>query len=170
MICYISWVNLWSVIFLGVICDLLYFLGLFLISYISQTLKAYQVTDNSVFASKYQMNFQKLYSCSWCTYLCRTCFTITLSILKISLIFVPYIHHVQKFIYNILIYKEDVSYFSDHIEEELAPLIEATEVKHVDTYDEQVTKALRAAGDLSWIQFLGKTFTFNNTEKSCTCV
>lgn len=41
------------------------------------------------------------------------------------------------------------------IEEELAPLIEANEVKHVDTYDEQVTKAREGAKELSWIHFLG---------------
>ena len=49
-------------------------------------------------------------------------------------------------------------YFSiaDEIEEELAPLIEAQEVKHVDTYEEQIIKAKEAAQDLSWIHFLGK--------------
>lgn len=43
----------------------------------------------------------------------------------------------------------------DEIEEELAPLIEAQEVKHVETYEEQLQKTKDAATDLSWIQFLG---------------
>ncbi|XP_069141650.1 cilia- and flagella-associated protein 54-like isoform X4 [Argopecten irradians] len=45
--------------------------------------------------------------------------------------------------------------YKSQIEEELAPLIEATEVKHVDTYDEQVMKAREGAKELSWIHFLG---------------
>ena len=44
---------------------------------------------------------------------------------------------------------------TDEIEEELAPLIEAQEVKHVDTYEEQINKSKEAAQDLSWIHFLG---------------
>ncbi|XP_033730570.1 cilia- and flagella-associated protein 54-like isoform X2 [Pecten maximus] len=45
--------------------------------------------------------------------------------------------------------------YKTQIEEELAPLIEANEVKHVDTYDEQVMKARDGAKELSWIHFLG---------------
>jgi len=45
--------------------------------------------------------------------------------------------------------------FLDALEEELAPLIEAQEIKHVDTYDEQVTKARDGAKELSWIHLLG---------------
>lgn len=44
---------------------------------------------------------------------------------------------------------------TDEIEEELAPLIEAQEVKHIETYEEQLQKTKEAANDLSWIQFLG---------------
>jgi len=52
-------------------------------------------------------------------------------------------------------YLRDISYSSDEIEEELAPLVEAQEVKHVETYEEQLQKTKEAANDLSWIQFLG---------------
>ncbi|XP_053377953.1 cilia- and flagella-associated protein 54-like isoform X4 [Mercenaria mercenaria] len=45
--------------------------------------------------------------------------------------------------------------YKNEIEEELAPLVEAQEVKHVDTYEELIQKAKEAANDLSWIQFLG---------------
>ncbi|XP_052780184.1 cilia- and flagella-associated protein 54-like isoform X4 [Mya arenaria] len=45
--------------------------------------------------------------------------------------------------------------YKNEIEEELAPLIEAQEVKHIDTYEEQLQKSREAANDLSWIQFLG---------------
>ncbi|XP_021355787.1 cilia- and flagella-associated protein 54-like isoform X2 [Mizuhopecten yessoensis] len=45
--------------------------------------------------------------------------------------------------------------YKSQIEEELAPLIEANEVKHIDTYDEQVMKAQEGAKELSWIHFLG---------------
>lgn len=45
--------------------------------------------------------------------------------------------------------------FTDEIEEELAPLIEAQEVKKVETYDEQVNRAKQGAQDLGWIHFLG---------------
>ena len=45
---------------------------------------------------------------------------------------------------------------SDEIEEELAPLIEAQEVKKVETYEEQVNRAKEGAQDLGWIHFLGE--------------
>lgn len=45
--------------------------------------------------------------------------------------------------------------FTDEIEEELAPLIEAQEVKKVETYDEQVNRAKQGAQDLGWVHFLG---------------
>lgn len=48
--------------------------------------------------------------------------------------------------------------FTDEIEEELAPLIEAQEVKKVETYDEQVNSAKQGAQDLGWIHFLGNEF------------
>jgi hypothetical protein len=41
------------------------------------------------------------------------------------------------------------------IEEELASMAEAQEVRVVETYDEKVTKARQASGELSWIQVLG---------------
>ena len=44
----------------------------------------------------------------------------------------------------------------DEIEEELAPLIEAQEVKVQETYDDQVNKARTASSDLSWIHVLGR--------------
>nr|XP_034306398.1 cilia- and flagella-associated protein 54 isoform X5 [Crassostrea gigas] len=45
--------------------------------------------------------------------------------------------------------------YKNEIEEELAPLIEAQEVKKVETYDEQVNRAKQGAQDLGWIHFLG---------------
>ena len=49
---------------------------------------------------------------------------------------------------------------SDEIEEELAPLIEAQEVKVQETYEDQVNKARAASSDLSWIHVLGMCFFF----------
>ena len=49
---------------------------------------------------------------------------------------------------------------SDEIEEELAPLIEAQEVKVQETYEDQVNKARAASSDLSWIHVLGMCFVF----------
>lgn len=45
--------------------------------------------------------------------------------------------------------------YKNEIEEELAPLIEAQEVKVQETYEDQVSKAQAAAVDLSWIHVLG---------------
>ncbi|XP_046336681.2 cilia- and flagella-associated protein 54-like isoform X2 [Haliotis rufescens] len=45
--------------------------------------------------------------------------------------------------------------FKSEIEEELSSLMDAQEVKQVDTYDDQVNKARTGAKDLSWIHFLG---------------
>nr|XP_022298603.1 cilia- and flagella-associated protein 54-like isoform X2 [Crassostrea virginica] len=45
--------------------------------------------------------------------------------------------------------------YKNEIEEELAPLIEAQEVKKVETYEEQVNRAKEGAQDLGWIHFLG---------------
>ncbi|XP_056000170.1 cilia- and flagella-associated protein 54-like isoform X4 [Ostrea edulis] len=45
--------------------------------------------------------------------------------------------------------------YKNEIEEELAPLIEAQEVKKVETYEEQVNRAKDGAKDLGWIHFLG---------------
>ena len=53
---------------------------------------------------------------------------------------------------------------SDEIEEELAPLIEAQEVKVQETYEDQVNKARAASADLSWIHVLGMC------ECVCVCV
>ena len=44
---------------------------------------------------------------------------------------------------------------SDEIEEELAPLIDAQEVKVQETYEDQINKARAASSDLSWIHVLG---------------
>lgn len=45
--------------------------------------------------------------------------------------------------------------FVDEIEEELAPLIEAQEIKKVETYDEQVARTKDTAKELGWIHILG---------------
>ncbi|KAK7102964.1 hypothetical protein V1264_021114 [Littorina saxatilis] len=45
--------------------------------------------------------------------------------------------------------------FKNEIEEELAPLIEAQEVKVQETYEDQINKARAASFDLSWIHLLG---------------
>ncbi|CAH1784493.1 unnamed protein product [Owenia fusiformis] len=45
--------------------------------------------------------------------------------------------------------------YKNDIEEEMAPLIESLEPKHVETYDEQVHKAKLLACDISWIHLLG---------------
>ncbi|KAK7503699.1 hypothetical protein BaRGS_00005238, partial [Batillaria attramentaria] len=45
--------------------------------------------------------------------------------------------------------------YKNEIEEELAPLIEAQEVKVQETYEDQVNKARAASVDLSWIHVLG---------------
>ncbi|ESO99725.1 hypothetical protein LOTGIDRAFT_238729 [Lottia gigantea] len=45
--------------------------------------------------------------------------------------------------------------FKSEIEEELSTLKEADEVRHYDTYDEQIMKCKVAAKDVSWIQVLG---------------
>lgn len=44
--------------------------------------------------------------------------------------------------------------FLDDIEEELAPLIEAQEVKITESYEDQVSKVKAAAKNLSWIHIL----------------
>lgn len=45
--------------------------------------------------------------------------------------------------------------YKNEIEEELSTMVEAQEVKHVETYEEQVNKAKDAAKELGWIHFLG---------------
>lgn len=49
-----------------------------------------------------------------------------------------------------------IFFVSGEIEEELSSLMDAQEVKQVDTYDDQVNKARTGAKDLSWIHFLGR--------------
>ncbi|KAK3608116.1 hypothetical protein CHS0354_004771 [Potamilus streckersoni] len=45
--------------------------------------------------------------------------------------------------------------YKNEIEEELAPMMEAQEIKHVEKYDEQIQRCKETAMDLSWIHFLG---------------
>ncbi|KAL8594729.1 hypothetical protein ACOMHN_051675 [Nucella lapillus] len=56
---------------------------------------------------------------------------------------------------NAYVLGEKKKVFKNEIEEELAPLIEAQEVKVQETYEDQVTKARAASSDLSFIHVLG---------------
>lgn len=79
--------------------------------------------------------------------------------------FIPYSRTLILFypLFTAVIVPSEVKYLTqvsmrsvtDEIEEELAPLIEAQELKKVETYEEQVNRAKDGAKDLGWIHFLG---------------
>ncbi|KAL3852227.1 hypothetical protein ACJMK2_015897, partial [Sinanodonta woodiana] len=56
---------------------------------------------------------------------------------------------------NLYVLGKKKKVFKNEIEEELAPMMEAQEIKQVEKYDEQIQRCKETAMDLSWIHFLG---------------
>jgi hypothetical protein len=58
---------------------------------------------------------------------------------------------------------------SDEIEKELAPLTEALEPPHVETYEDQLQRLRESINDLSWIHIIGKRAALFQSVYSIVC-